>query len=119
MMMTRKMKTYWYLIIYTYRPSLHQMYFKLSKYTPPSDGRIPAWHESYDHENNMYIYTYTMGAICKCENCENAMSAVSKIKSRILRDANDDTYSIVFDKSFDELMYEDTGKENNIKMEEK
>lgn len=110
------MKTYWYSINYTYHPILHQLYFKLSKYTPPSDGRIPAWQEDYDRENNLYCYIYTMGAICKCENCENVMSAVSKIKTRILQDAS--AYDIVFDKSFNELMYEEVVREYNIKLEE-
>ena len=105
------MKTYWYLIIYTYRPNLHQMYFKLSKYTPPSDGRIPSWQESHDHKNNMHIYTFTMGAICRCENCENAMDAISKIKTRILQDTADTSCGIAFDKSFDKLMHEDDVKE--------
>ena len=110
------MKTYWYSVNYTYNLDLHHLYFKLNKYTPPSDGCIPAWQEDYDRENNLYAYIYTMGAIFKCEKCEDAMNAVFKIKSRILQDAN--AYSIVFDKSFNELMYEEVVKEYNIKLEE-
>ena len=113
------MKTYWYSVNYTYSHDLCQIYFKLNKYTPPSDGRIPSWQEGHDHKNNIHMYTYTMGAICRCENCENAMSAVSKIKSHILQDADTNTScNVVFDKSFDKLMYEETVKEYNIKMEE-
>ena len=100
------MKTYWYSVNYTYNLDLHHLYFKLSKYTPPSDGRIPAWQEDYDRENNLYAYIYTMGAIFKCEKCENAMSAISKIKTRILQDTADTSCDIVFDKSFDNLMHE-------------
>lgn len=105
--MINKMKTYWYSVIYKYQVDLHQFYFKLNKYTPPSDGYIPSWQESHDHKNNMHIYENTMGVICRCENCENAMSAVSKIKTRILQGAANTSCNVAFDKSFDKLMCED------------
>lgn len=111
------MKTYWYSVNYTFRPDLRQLYFKLNKYAPSSDEYIPLWQYEYDHENNVYIYSYIPGAVIyKCENCENAMEAVFKIKSRILQ--NTDNCNVVFGKSFDELMYEEAVKEYNIKMEE-
>lgn len=103
--MINKMKTYWYSVNYTYNHDLHHFYFIINKYTPPSDGRIPAWQERHDDKNNIHIYIYTMGAICRCENCENAMDAISRIKSNILQ--TDTSCGIVFDKSFDNLVHED------------
>ena len=92
------------------------MHYYLKKYTP-SDENIPSWKVIHNITNNITFHVMVADVICECINCKNSLEAVSKIKSHILNGDSADTIP-VFDKSFNELMYEEVVKEYNIKLEE-